>query len=88
MTISLRLNDADTNLFKKYAELNGMTMSELIRESVISRIENEYDLKAISEYEAEKEKGTLELFDFDEVIKELDLWKNMLFFFLKEQKKN
>lgn len=39
MTISLRLNEADTILFKKYAKMNGITLSELIRRSVIERIE-------------------------------------------------
>lgn len=43
MTISLRLNKADSILFKKYAELNGITVSELVRRSVIERIEDEYD---------------------------------------------
>lgn len=46
MTISLRLNDEDTMLIKKYAELNGMSVSELVRQSVLDRIEDEYDLKA------------------------------------------
>ena len=46
MTISLRLSDEDTALIKKYAELNRMSVSELIRQSVIERIEDEYDLKA------------------------------------------
>jgi hypothetical protein len=46
MTISLRLNDEDTMLFKKYAEMNGMSVSELVRQSVFERIEDEYDLKA------------------------------------------
>ena len=46
MTIYLRLNEADTKLFKKYAKLKGVTVSELIRSSVIKRIEDEYDLKA------------------------------------------
>lgn len=54
MTISLRLNDEDTILFKRFAEMNGMTLSELIRQSVLDRIEDEYDLeayeKAIEEY--------------------------------------
>ena len=54
MTISLRLNDEDTLLIKKYAELNKMSVSELIRQTVMERIENEYDLelfnKAINEY--------------------------------------
>lgn len=46
MIISLRLNDDDAMLFKKYAEMNGMSVSELIRQSVLERIEDEYDLKA------------------------------------------
>ena len=31
-TISLRLSDADNNLIKKYAELNGMSVSDLVRQ--------------------------------------------------------
>lgn len=55
MTISLRLSDEDTLLIKKYAELNRLSVSELIRQTVMERIETEYDLemfeKAIKEYE-------------------------------------
>ncbi len=43
MTISLRLNDEDTMLVKKYAELNKISVSELIRRAVMERIEDEYD---------------------------------------------
>ena len=54
MTISLRLNDEDTMLIKKYAELNKISVSDLIRQTVLERIEDEYDLdlfeKAMSEY--------------------------------------
>ena len=54
MTISLRLSDEDTLLIKKYAELNRLSVSDLIRQSVMERIENEYDLemfdKAMEEY--------------------------------------
>ena len=54
MTISLRLNESDTKLFKNYANMHGISLSELVRQSVIERIEDEYDLKsyneAISEY--------------------------------------
>lgn len=46
MTISLRLNDEDFLLIKKYAELKGMSVSELVRQSVLERMEEEYDLKA------------------------------------------
>ncbi|MBO5128329.1 MAG: ribbon-helix-helix protein, CopG family [Clostridia bacterium] len=56
MTISLRLNDADSALVKKYAELRNMTVSELIRQTIMERIEDEFDLaayeKAAAEYRA------------------------------------
>lgn len=69
MTISLRLNDEDTVLFKKYAELNGITVSELLRQSVIHRIEDEYDLNAYKEAMAEFKKN-LVTYSLDEVEKE------------------
>lgn len=72
MTISLRLNDQDAQLFKNYAAMNGMTLSDLIRETVLSRIEDEYDLKsyqkAIADYNQNPQTYTL-----DEVEKELGL---------------
>lgn len=72
MTISLRLSSEDTMLFKKYAELNGMSVSELVRQSVLERIEDEYDLaayeRAMKEYENNPVTYTLE-----EVKKELGL---------------
>ena len=46
MTISLRLNEEDGKLFKKYAEMHGMTVSEMVRRAVIENIEDEYDLRA------------------------------------------
>ncbi len=49
MTISVRLSDADAQLFKSYAELNGISMSDLVRQSIMDRIEDEYDLKAYDE---------------------------------------
>lgn len=72
MTISLRLNDEDTVLFKKYAELNGITVSELLRQSVIERIEDEYDLNAYKEAMAEFKKNPV-TYSLDEVEKELGL---------------
>lgn len=72
MTISLRLNKADSILFKKYAELNGITVSELVRRSVIERIEDEYDLKAYKEALSEFEADPV-VYSLDEVEKELDL---------------
>ena len=46
MTISLRLSEQDALLIKKYAEINGLSISELVRQAVLEKIENEFDIKA------------------------------------------
>ena len=64
MIISLRISDEDAALFRKYAELNGVSLSEMIRQSVISRIEKEYDMEtyreALSQHKETDETLTLE----------------------------
>lgn len=72
MTISLRLNEKDTVLFKKYAEMKGVSVSELIRQSVLERIEDEYDLKAYEKAMGEYQANPT-TFSLDEVEKELGL---------------
>ena len=53
MTISVRLSDKDTELIKAYADMNNISLSDLIRNAVLEKIEDEYDLecykKAIEE---------------------------------------
>ena len=72
MTISLRLSNEDAILIKKYAELNKLSVSDLIRQTVRERIENEDDLemfnKALEEY-----KNDPVTYSLDEVEKELGL---------------
>ena len=46
MTISVRLSDEDSSLIKQYADLKKMNVSELIRQTVLEKIEDEYDLSA------------------------------------------
>lgn len=72
MAISLRLNNEDTTLFKKYAELHNLTLSELIRQSVMERIEDELDLKAYEEAIAEYKNNPV-TYTHEEVAKMLDL---------------
>mgnify|MGYP001626014536 FL=1 len=72
MTISVRLNDKETELIKTYAEMNNISLSDLIRNAVLEKIEDEYDLecynKAIKEYKKNSKKYTL-----NEVKEELGL---------------
>ncbi len=72
-TISLRVPEKELNIFKSYAKLNNSTLSEIIRETMLERIENEYDLKVFEEYEAEKAAGELKTRPIGELWKELEL---------------
>lgn len=72
MTISVRLNEKDAELVKAYAKMNNISLSDLIRNAILEKIENEYDLecyeKAMKEYKENPKTYTL-----DEVKKELDI---------------
>jgi hypothetical protein len=73
MTFSLRVSEDDAALIRKYAEMNGMSISDLLRQSVLEKIEDEIDLaswrQAYEEYLAHPE-GAVTL---DELGKELGL---------------
>ena len=58
MIISLRIPDEDAILFRKYAELNSMNLSEMIRACVHARIESYFDLEAYREALAEYRSGS------------------------------
>ena len=72
MTISVRLNEEDTELIKAYAKINKTTLSELVRNAIMEKIEDEYDLecykKAMKKYKEDPTTYTLE-----EVKKELGI---------------
>ncbi len=72
MTISLRLSNEEAALMKKYAQMNGVTMSELVRKCVLEHIEDEHDLAAFQAAMAEFRKDP-ETFTLEEVEKELGL---------------
>ena len=72
MAISLRLSDREDDLFRRFADTKGLSVSEMIRRAVLSQIEDEIDLqaydKAFAAYQANPVTYSLE-----EVEKELGL---------------
>jgi len=72
MTVSLRLNDEEAILMKKYAQLHGWTMSDFVRKCVFEHIEEECDLQAFQSAMVEY-KADPTTFSLDEVEKELGL---------------
>ena len=70
-TVSLRLSDKDDSLIRKYAELHNVDLSTFIRQAVIEKIENEYDLKLFNKvWEEEKDN---ERISHEDLKKELGL---------------
>ena len=47
--ISIRLNERDASLIRNYAKLKGMSLSDLIRHTVIQKIEDEIDVQYFTE---------------------------------------
>jgi len=72
MTISVRLNEEDTNIIKAYAAMNNISLSDLIRNAIMEKIEDEYDLKCY-EKAIKKYKTNPKTYSMDEVKKELGL---------------
>ena len=74
MTISVRLSDKDSELIKAYAEINGMSISDLVRKAILEKIEDEYDLecyyKAMEDYETNPKTYTSD--EVKQMLKEWD----------------
>ena len=49
--ILLSFAKEDERLIREYARFHSMTISEFIRKAAIERIEDEYDLDSLKEYE-------------------------------------
>jgi hypothetical protein len=71
--VSLRVTEQEKNWMESYARVQGINLSEAIKEAFFEKLEDEYDLKAIKEYEEEKAKGNVKYYSIDEVKKRLGL---------------
>ena len=73
MTISVRLNDKEMELIRAYAEMNGISLSDLVRKSILEKIEDEYDLKCYNEAMEEYKKNP-KTYSIEEVKEMVALW--------------
>ena len=44
MSVSVRLSENENALFRDYAAIQGLSVSEMIRRAVLEKIEDEYDI--------------------------------------------
>ena len=71
--ISIRFNDEEEEIVKKYVKSKGTNLSQYIKNIIFEKIEEEYDLKLVQEYLKAKSEETLNLIPFEEAIKEWDI---------------
>jgi len=69
-TITIRLNEEESQAFKEYAKLSDIPLSTLFKKTLEEKMENEFDMRVIAEYENE---GTHETYTHEELRKDLGL---------------
>ena len=72
MAVSVRFNERDEMLVKSYAALNNLSLSDFIRNAVMEKIEDEYDLAAYNKAFAEFKANPV-TYSHEDVKKLLDL---------------
>ncbi|HZJ76096.1 MAG TPA: DUF6290 family protein [Oscillospiraceae bacterium] len=71
-TISLRISDKESKLIRDYAKTKGISISDLVREAIMEKIEDDIDINLYME-SMKKHRDNPEDISFDEMMKELDL---------------
>lgn len=66
--ISIRLNDRDASLIRSYAQLKGISLSDLIRNTVINKIEDEIDIQYFNDATKSLRK-TLSLDELEQIVR-------------------
>jgi uncharacterized protein (DUF1778 family) len=68
--ITIRINEDDNNLIRNYAKVNNVSISELMRQAVLEKIEDEIDLDLYNQAMKENKEKPQEI-GFDEMMTEL-----------------
>lgn len=71
--ISVRLNEDEKNLLMKMVSVYGHGMSSLLKKLAFEKIEDEYDLQLIREYESDKHSEDYKTYSAEEAWKILDV---------------
>lgn len=71
--ISVRVSDQEQEMLTKVSAIYGCGLSSLMKKLVFEKLEDEYDLQVIAEYEKKKANGTLKTRPINELWAELEL---------------
>ena len=67
-TMTVRMNERDAELVRRFAQFEGVTISDFARNAILEKIEDAYDLQELREAIAQ---DSGERFSIDDVVSEL-----------------
>ncbi|KMY23185.1 hypothetical protein SAMN05421878_10287 [Actinobaculum suis] len=67
-TMTVRMNEEDAELVRRFAQFEGVTISDFARNAILEKIEDVYDLQELREAIAQ---DSGERFSIDDVVSEL-----------------
>ncbi len=73
MSYSIRLSNEEEQLFKSYAKIHGVSLSEALKRALIEKIEDEYDIGVATEAYNDYLKSGKQSRPIEELWKELNL---------------
>ncbi len=72
-TITIRLNEKEKKIFARYAEEYNVSLSELIKQLALEKIEDELDLSAVERYEEGVVAGSITNRPYSKLLNEVGL---------------
>jgi hypothetical protein len=72
-TLTVRLNQEEEKIFNSVANLYGGKLSTAIKQLALEKIEDEYDMQLIKDFEEREERNEVNLISLDELKKELEI---------------
>lgn len=73
MSFSMRLSQEEESLFKSYAKLHGISLTEALKRALLEKIEDEYDVGLFEEAYDDYVKSGYKSKPINELWKELEL---------------
>ena len=71
--VSVKINQEEEKIFNSVANLYGGKLSTAIKQLALEKIEDEYDMQLIKDFEEREERNEVNLISFDELKKELEI---------------
>ena len=69
--IAIRVNDKEKKAITEVSKLNNCGISSWIKKTIFEKLEDEYDLRIIKDYEKNKGNGLIELKPIEKLFDEL-----------------